>query len=77
MDRRARTSYILLALLTLTVLAGPLGFGYVLRGGARPDWPPDRAVEWLTLAAATMIVVVLMVSTIALGLAMMRRPRDR
>ena len=55
-----RSPYVLLVLMTLATLGGPLTFGIVLRGGARADWPPDRAVEWVMLAATSGLVLMLM-----------------
>ncbi len=65
---------VLLGLLTVATLGGPLAFGSVLRGGPRPDWPPDRAVEWWALALITALVLGLMSATIAAGWTAMRAP---
>ncbi len=38
-----RLPFVLLGLMTAFSFGGPLAIGYVLRGGASPNWPPDRA----------------------------------
>lgn len=67
-----RLPFILLGLMTLAAFGGPVVFGLVLRGGARPDWPPDRPVEWWTLAGVTAAVLVMMAASAALSVANQR-----
>jgi hypothetical protein len=67
-----RLPFILLGLMTLAAFGGPVVFGLVLHGGPRPDWPPDRPVEWWTLAGATTLVIVMMAASIALSVANQR-----
>lgn len=67
--------YILLAVMSVVTLGGPLGFGFVLRGGERPNWPPDRAVEWVTLLGLSTAVVVIMAWCLALAVANIRESR--
>ena len=55
-----RLPFILLVLMTAATFGGPLTFGVFLRGGASREWPPDRAVEWVMLAATCGLVVFLM-----------------
>jgi hypothetical protein len=54
--------------MTASTLGGPLGIGYVLRGGESPNWPPDRPVEWLTFVAICVTVVALMLACLSLAL---------
>ena len=61
--------FVLLALMTIASFGGPVAFGVVLRGGQRPTWPPDRAVEWAALGGITALVLALMI----VGIAMMVR----
>ncbi len=44
--RFPRLPYLVLGLLTLDCFLGPLALGLILRGGSRPEWPPDRPIEW-------------------------------
>lgn len=62
-----------LGLMTLASFGGPLAIFLAVRGGPRPDWPPDRPVEWLVLGAVCGAVVVLMAACVTCGL--WARPR--
>jgi membrane associated rhomboid family serine protease len=62
-----RLPFVLLGLMTVFTFGGPVAFGYVLRGGASPNWPPDRPVEWATLLGISGVVVGLMTACLALG----------
>jgi hypothetical protein len=64
---------VLLGLLTAATVGGPLAILLVLRGGARPHWPPDRAVEWWTFAGCVGGYVVLLGSCLVVGLVRWRR----
>lgn len=64
---------VLLGLLTVATMAGPFAIVLSIRGGRRPDWPPDRAVEWWTFGLVTAAVVVLMIGCLTAGL--WSRPR--
>jgi hypothetical protein len=70
--RVARGPFVLLGLMTVATFGGPVAFGWVLRGGPSPVWPPDRLIEWLTLAGISTLVVGLMVVAIALSVANQR-----
>jgi hypothetical protein len=39
---------VMLGLMSVVTFGGPLAILFVVRGGERPDWPPDRAIEWWT-----------------------------
>ena len=73
--RLTRRAFGLLAVMTLACFGGPVAIGAVLRGGASPEWPPDRAVEWATLLGVSAGVAVLMILSIALALANQRASR--
>jgi hypothetical protein len=68
----SRFAFLLFGLMTLVTFGGPVAFGLVLRGGASPDWPPDRPIEWITLGLITLLVVGLMASAISLSVANQR-----
>lgn len=73
--RLTRQAFVLLTLMTVAAFGGPIGFGAVLRGGDRPGWPPDRAVEWAALFGISGLVLALMVLAIAVALANQRAAR--
>jgi hypothetical protein len=64
--------------MTLFSFGGPFAFGYVLAGGSSNRWPPDRAVEWVTLLGISAAVLILMTACLSLALvnrkAMLRTP---
>jgi hypothetical protein len=60
--------WVVLGLMTLFSFGGPLAIFAVVRGGARPDWPPDRPVEWWTLGLVIGAVVVLMAACLTVGI---------
>jgi len=66
--RVRRLPFVLLGLMTIASFGGPVAFGFVLGGGARRSWPPDRPIEWWTLGAVSGLVVILMAACIAIGL---------
>jgi heme/copper-type cytochrome/quinol oxidase subunit 3 len=68
-----RSLIVLFMLMTTATFAGPLAISAVLRGGSSPEWPPDRAVEWVTLAGTSTLVVALIIITITASIAIQRR----
>lgn len=76
----SRLAFILFGLMTIVTFGGPLAFGYVLRGGQSPGWPPDRPVEWIILGVTTGLVLGLMALSISVSVANqreLRRIRDK
>ena len=63
-----RLPYVLLGLMTVLTFGGPFLIWAVLRGGRRPDWPPDRPIEWWTFGGITGAVAALMVACLTVGL---------
>ena len=59
---------VLLGLLSVATFAGPFGIYWILRGGERPEWPPDRAVEWVALCGVTSMVVGLLAACVTSGI---------
>jgi hypothetical protein len=68
-----RTPFILLGLLTAATVGGPLAIVLTLRGGSRPEWPPDRPVEWWTFRGTVAGYLVLLAACLLLGLYRWRR----
>jgi hypothetical protein len=59
---------VLLGAMTLFTIGGPFLIGFVLRGGARPTWPPDRPVEWAVMFGVSGMVFALMMMCLSLAL---------
>jgi hypothetical protein len=59
---------VLLGLLTVASVAGPFVIFLTVRGGARPEWPPDRPVEWWVTGLICAAVVVLMGACVTSGI---------
>ena len=72
--RLPRGPFVLLGLMTATTLMGPLGIGLALRGGASPNWPPDRPVEWVVAIGTCAAVAVLMAACLGLAVVNRRAP---
>ncbi len=64
-----RLAYVLLAIMSVTSFGGPFLLGSVLRGGDRPNWPPDRPIEWVAVIGVTGVVVAVMIGLSVLWLA--------
>jgi hypothetical protein len=71
--RGARAPFVLLGLMTIASFGGPFALVATIRGGASPDWPPDRAIEWWAFSLTTGLVAVLMTACLVLGLARWRK----
>ena len=72
LPRGTRAPFILLGLMTSASFGGPFALVATIRGGASPDWPPDRPIEWWAFGLITGLVAVLMTACLALGLARWR-----
>jgi len=57
----------LLGLLTLVSFAGPIAMLLAVRGGPRPDWPPDRPVEWIVIGVVVGLAIVLFLACVTIG----------
>ena len=53
--------------MSLVSFGGPFLVLVVVRGGASPDWPPDRPLEWFTIALVLVLFVVLFVACLTNG----------
>ncbi len=63
----ARLPYYLLGAMSLVSFGGPLVIFLVLRGGRSPDWPPDRAIEWVVVSFVIVLAVALFVACLSFG----------
>jgi hypothetical protein len=62
----ARFPLFLLGALSLVSFGGPLAMLLVIRGGPRPDLPPDRAVEWIVVTMVSGLFLVLFVACVSI-----------
>ena len=70
MKRRPRLfywPYALLGAMTLISFGGPFLVLVVVRGGASPSWPPDRPLEWFTIALVLVLFAASFVACITIG----------
>jgi hypothetical protein len=65
--RSSSWPYALLGAMSLVTFGGPLLVLVVVRGGASPNWPPDRALEWITIAVVLGLFAVLFVACTTMG----------
>jgi hypothetical protein len=74
--------YLLLAAMSLVSFGGPFLVLFVVQGGVSADWPPDRALEWITIGLVVVLFVTLFAGCTTLGwwyapLRQRRSPRGR
>jgi Na+-driven multidrug efflux pump len=62
-----RLPYFLLGAMTLVSFGGPFAVFLVMRGGLRPDWPPDRLIEWIVVGLVIALAVALFVACLSVG----------
>ncbi len=62
-----RLPYFLLAALTLVSFGGPFAMFVVVRAGPRPDWPPDRVVEWVVIGLVIGLAIALFSACVTIG----------
>ncbi len=70
MKSRPRLSnwpFALLGAMSLVTFGGPLVIFVVVRGGASPYWPPDRVIEWITIAVVLVLFAALFLACVWLG----------
>ena len=65
--------WVMIGLMTLFSLVGPFVIFFVLKGGARQGWPPDRPIEWWTLGLITGSVIMLMLACVTVGIWSLRK----
>ncbi len=59
--------YLLLGAMTLVTFGGPFVILLVVRGGASANWPPDRPVEWITIALVLWLAIALFLACVSIG----------
>jgi hypothetical protein len=63
----SRLPYVLLGAMTLVSFAGPFVVLAAIRGGKSPGWPPDRPVEWGTIAVVLGLEIILFLVCVTAG----------
>jgi len=59
--------YVLLGAMSLITFGGPFVILIIVRGGASANWPPDRPVEWITIALVLWLAIVLFLACVSIG----------
>jgi hypothetical protein len=70
MTARRRLSplpYIVLSALSVVTFGGPLLIFVIVRGGGSRNWPPDRALEWITVIGVFSLFVALFIACVTNG----------
>jgi hypothetical protein len=65
--RSSRLPYALLGALSLVCFGGPAAVLVAVRGGRSAYWPPDRPLEWITLALVLALFVGLFCACVTFG----------
>ena len=60
--------YVLLVAMTLVSFGGPVAMLLMIRGGSSADWPPDRAIEWLTIGAIFGLFITIFIACVSISL---------
>ena len=61
-----RTPYALLIALSVVSFGGPFLMVGVIRGGQSSGWPPDRPIEWVTMAVVLVLFLALFVACVSI-----------
>jgi hypothetical protein len=56
----------LLIALSVVSFGGPFFMVGVIRGGQSAGWPPDRPIEWLTMAVVLVLFLALFVACVSI-----------
>ncbi len=65
--RVSRLPYVLLGAMTFVTFFGPLVILAVVRGGKSNKLPPDRPVEWGTVAVVIGLELILLLACVTVG----------
>jgi hypothetical protein len=63
----ANLPYALFAALSLVCFGGPFVVLVVVQGGPSPRWPPDRPLEWITIALVIGLFVAFFLACVTLS----------
>jgi len=59
--------YVLLGAMSIVSFGGPFLIFVVVRGGESARWPPDRAIEWITIALVFSLLITLFFACVTIG----------
>jgi hypothetical protein len=65
--RLPRLPYVLLGALSLVCFGGPFAILLAVGGGSSAFWPPDRPVEWITIALVFGLFFGLFFASVTIG----------
>ncbi len=66
-SRLLNLPYVLLIAMTFVSFGGPFLIFVVVRGGESAVWPPDRALEWITIALVLTLFITLFSACVTMG----------
>jgi hypothetical protein len=66
-ERLPALPYVLLGAMSLVSFGGPFVILVIVRGGASANWPPDRVVEWVTIALVLVLAIALFLACVSIG----------
>jgi hypothetical protein len=66
-SRLPHLPYVVLGAMTVASFGGPFLMFAVVRGGNSAGWPPDRPLEWITIALVVGLVIALFFACVAIG----------
>ena len=73
----SNAAYALLGAMTVVTFGGPFGLAWLLSGGERPGWPPDRAVEWVGTVGLLAAFVACLAACLTVRRWLLRPPSPR
>jgi len=53
--------------MSIVSFGGPFLIFVVVRGGESARWPPDRAIEWITIALVFSLLITLFFACVTIG----------
>jgi hypothetical protein len=68
MNRNSRfpaLPFVLLGAMTLVSFGGPIAILVVIQGGPSENWPPDRAIEWITTGVIFGLMIALFIACVS------------
>jgi hypothetical protein len=69
--------YVLLIAMTVACFGGPFLILVAVRGGESAVWPPDRAIEWITIGVVLGVFITLFLASVTIGYWCPVPPRSR
>jgi hypothetical protein len=73
----SKAAYGLLGAMTVITFAGPFGLAWLLSGGERKGWPPDRTVEWVGAAGILVAFAIVFIACLTARMWLLKAPTTR